>query len=258
VAAGTMTRRALVTFPRQRAGRPPQLRSSRTSCPSRYAQHRRPRPCPPRSTTADTLPPATLIPLATMAEKKAKRRVAGAQTQHVELVDPAHALGLATAQGYSENVFLFVPNLIGLHFRLRVAAPPLTALRSARAAGYARVLLTATSFYYMSTHPKYSTLAYGVGALLDAADGHAARALGQTSKFGAVLDMVVDRCVRPRRPPYLRAHRPVRCATSCLLCYLALAYPYWALLFQFLIALDFSSHYMHMYRYGTGRIGTAR
>jgi CDP-diacylglycerol--inositol 3-phosphatidyltransferase len=45
----------------------------------------------------------------------------------------------------------------------------------------------------MSTHPKYSTLAYGVSALLDAFDGYAARALGETSKFGAVLDMVVDR-----------------------------------------------------------------
>jgi hypothetical protein len=45
----------------------------------------------------------------------------------------------------------------------------------------------------MSTHPKNSILAYGISCLLDAADGHAARALGQTSKFGAVLDMVVDR-----------------------------------------------------------------
>ena len=47
----------------------------------------------------------------------------------------------------------------------------------------------------MSFHPKYATLAYGISCLLDAADGHAARALGQTSKFGAVLDMVTDRCV---------------------------------------------------------------
>ena len=46
----------------------------------------------------------------------------------------------------------------------------------------------------MSFHPKYATLAYGISCLLDAADGHAARALGQTSKFGAVLDMVTDRC----------------------------------------------------------------
>jgi CDP-diacylglycerol--inositol 3-phosphatidyltransferase len=47
----------------------------------------------------------------------------------------------------------------------------------------------------MSFHPKYATLAYGVSCLLDAADGHAARALQQTSKFGAVLDMVTDRYV---------------------------------------------------------------
>ncbi|KAI8598909.1 hypothetical protein EDD21DRAFT_308743, partial [Dissophora ornata] len=38
-----------------------------------------------------------------------------------------------------------------------------------------------------------------------------------------------------------------RCTTACLLCYLALKYPSYALVFQFLIALDVSSHYMHMY-----------
>lgn len=38
-----------------------------------------------------------------------------------------------------------------------------------------------------------------------------------------------------------------RCMTSCLLCFLASAYPRFALLFQFLISLDFSSHYIHMY-----------
>lgn len=47
----------------------------------------------------------------------------------------------------------------------------------------------------MNYHPKYCTLAYGISCLLDAVDGQAARALGQTSKFGAVLDMVTDRCV---------------------------------------------------------------
>ena len=41
----------------------------------------------------------------------------------------------------------------------------------------------------------------------------------------------------------------IRATTSCLLCYLSSAYPQHALIFQFLIALDFSSHYMHMYRY---------
>lgn len=126
----------------------------------------------------------------------------------IEVVDAKSAVDLATAQSYSENVFLFVPNLIG----------------------YTRVLLAALAMHYMSYHPKYSTVAYCVSQLLDAVDGHAARYLGQASKFGAVLDMVTDRAT-----------------TSCLLCYLSSAYPQYALIFQFLIALDFSSHYMHMY-----------
>ena len=59
--------------------------------------------------------------------------------------------------------------------------------------GYSRVVLAGLALHYMSYHPKYCTLAYGISCLLDAVDGHAARALGQTSKFGAVLDMVTDR-----------------------------------------------------------------
>ncbi|KAF5330314.1 hypothetical protein D9619_005784 [Psilocybe cf. subviscida] len=125
-----------------------------------------------------------------------------------ELVDAKQAVDLATAQSYSENVFLFVPNLIG----------------------YTRVIMAGFSLHYMSSHPIWCTTLYVVSCLLDAVDGQAARALGQTSKFGAVLDMVTDRCT-----------------TSCLLCYLASAYPNYATVFQFLIALDFSSHYMHMY-----------
>jgi CDP-diacylglycerol--inositol 3-phosphatidyltransferase len=107
-------------------------------------------------------------------------------------------------------VFLFVPNLIG----------------------YARVVLAAASLFYMPEHPKICTLLYGVSCLLDAVDGQAARALGQASKFGAVLDMVTDRCT-----------------TACLLCFLASTdyYKSYALVFQFLMALDFASHYIHMY-----------
>jgi len=55
--------------------------------------------------------------------------------------------------------------------------------------------LAGLSLHFMSYHPKYCTLLYGVSCLLDAVDGQAARALGQASKFGAVLDMVTDRYV---------------------------------------------------------------
>jgi CDP-diacylglycerol--inositol 3-phosphatidyltransferase len=61
--------------------------------------------------------------------------------------------------------------------------------------GYSRVVFAAFALYYMPYHPKACTLLYGVSCLLDAVDGMAARALNQTSKFGAVLDMVTDRCV---------------------------------------------------------------
>lgn len=138
------------------------------------------------------------------SSKKTLRR----RRRSIEVYDGKDALDLATAQTYSENVFLFVPNLIG----------------------YTRIILAGLSLHFMSYHPHYCSILYGISCLLDAVDGHAARALGQSSKFGAVLDMVTDRCT-----------------TSCLLCFLSSAYPAYALLFQFLITLDFSSHYMHMY-----------
>ena len=111
----------------------------------------------------------------------------------VDIVDAKVAVDLATAQTYSENVFLFVPNLIGQ------SPPPfspsyvLMALFSSFVTGYTRIILAALSLHYMSYHPKYCTLLYCISCLLDAFYGHAARALGQSSKFGAVLDMVTDR-----------------------------------------------------------------
>lgn len=110
----------------------------------------------------------------------------------MELVDAKQAVDLATAQSYSENVFLFVPNLIGeFACWVRMSRHP----HFLHVIGYTRVIMAGFSLYYMSHHPIYCTLLYGVSCLLDAVDGQAARALGQTSKFGAVLDMVTDRYV---------------------------------------------------------------
>ncbi|PFH56615.1 hypothetical protein XA68_16254 [Ophiocordyceps unilateralis] len=108
----------------------------------------------------------------------------------------------------SENIFLFWPNVIG----------------------YFRIVLAIASLYYMPLHPRTCSVLYSVSCLLDALDGYAARFFNQSTRFGAVLDMVTDRCT-----------------TSCLLVFLSSAFPRWAILFQCLIALDFSSHYMHMY-----------
>lgn len=82
----------------------------------------------------------------------------------------------------------------------------------------------------MPLHPRTCSVLYSISCLLDALDGYAARYFEQSTRFGAVLDMVTDRCT-----------------TSCLLVFLSSAFPRWAIVFQSLIALDFSSHYMHMY-----------
>lgn len=107
-----------------------------------------------------------------------------------------------------ENIFLFVPNLIG----------------------YARIVLALLSFYLMPCCPWPAVFCYILSALLDAFDGHAARALNQSTKFGAMLDMLTDRC-----------------ATMCLLVNLSLLYPSYTFLFQLSMSLDISSHWLHLH-----------
>ncbi|KAK9461913.1 CDP-alcohol phosphatidyltransferase-domain-containing protein [Lipomyces oligophaga] len=106
------------------------------------------------------------------------------------------------------EIFLFIPNLIG----------------------YSRVVLALASLAVMSMHPKVCTWLYALSCLLDAFDGMAARKFNQSTRFGAILDMVTDRCT-----------------TSCLICFLCSTYPNWAIFYQILVSLDLASHYMHMY-----------
>lgn len=56
-----------------------------------------------------SLLPSPTSPLVMSAKQPAHRRKGGS----VEVVDSKYAVDLATQQSYSENVFLFVPNLIG-------------------------------------------------------------------------------------------------------------------------------------------------
>ncbi len=115
---------------------------------------------------------------------------------------------MSTAITTPKDIFLYIPNLIG----------------------YGRVFSAILSFFLMDNHPMYFTLLYSISCLLDACDGWAARKYNQSSKFGAVLDMVTDRCT-----------------TSSLLCYLCKIYPDFTIVFQLLVSLDMASHYMHMY-----------
>ncbi|KAB1263696.1 CDP-diacylglycerol--inositol 3-phosphatidyltransferase [Camelus dromedarius] len=108
-----------------------------------------------------------------------------------------------------ENIFLFVPNLIG----------------------YARIVFAIISFYFMPCCPLTASSFYLLSGLLDAFDGYAARVLNQGTRFGAMLDMLTDRC-----------------STMCLLVNLALLYPHATLLFQLSMSLDVASHWLHLHR----------
>ncbi|VDP90025.1 unnamed protein product [Echinostoma caproni] len=96
--------------------------------------------------------------------------------------------------------------------------------------GYGRIILLLCSCYCMRTNCVAAAIAYIISGLLDALDGHAARILNQSTKFGAMLDMLVDRC-----------------ATMCLLACLIVFYPTWMFVFQLSMIVDISSHWLHMH-----------
>uniref|UniRef100_A0A8C5QKC4 CDP-diacylglycerol--inositol 3-phosphatidyltransferase n=1 Tax=Leptobrachium leishanense TaxID=445787 RepID=A0A8C5QKC4_9ANUR len=106
----------------------------------------------------------------------------------------------------------------------------MTLFYDSSASGYARILFAFIAFYFMTSSPTMASTFYLLSGLLDAFDGHAARALNQGTKFGAMLDMLTDRC-----------------ATMCLLVNLSLLYPAYTLLFQLSMSLDISSHWMHLH-----------
>lgn len=111
----------------------------------------------------------------------------------------------------TRNVWLFVPNLIG----------------------YTRIISGLAAFAYAYDAQSYTTFfyLYMFSYGLDALDGVAARKLGQTSSFGAVLDMITDRF-----------------CTAALLSVLSHVYPKQYLYFVYLMVLDIVSHWVQMYR----------
>ncbi|CAI5703995.1 hypothetical protein KXD40_002457 [Peronospora effusa] len=106
------------------------------------------------------------------------------------------------------GVFFYVPNVIG----------------------YMRILLSIYSLAVAFTDYKTSVLCYALSFTCDYFDGFFARLCDQCSSFGAVLDMVTDRC-----------------STAGLLIVLSHLYPQYMMLFMYLLILDFSSHWYHMY-----------
>lgn len=58
--------------------------------------------------------------------------------------------------------------------------------------GYVRILLIVVAFHNISDYKTFF-ICYALSQVLDMADGYAARLLKQSTKYGAVLDMVTDR-----------------------------------------------------------------
>jgi CDP-diacylglycerol--inositol 3-phosphatidyltransferase len=106
------------------------------------------------------------------------------------------------------TVYLFLPNLIG----------------------YARIVLALVGYAVALKDHQTMLLCYMGSQFLDAIDGLAARMLGQSSQFGAVLDMVTDRA-----------------STACLCIVLGALYPQYVAGFCSLIMLDLFSHWYHTY-----------
>ncbi|XP_072044647.1 CDP-diacylglycerol--inositol 3-phosphatidyltransferase-like isoform X2 [Amphiura filiformis] len=112
----------------------------------------------------------------------------------------------------AENIFLFVPNLIG----------------------YGRIILMIMAFWCMQTDYIQATFYYLLSGLLDAFDGHAARMLNQGTKFGAMLDQLTDRA-----------------GTLGLLIMLGTLYPSYVFWFQISACLDIVSHWLHLHSSAT-------
>lgn len=107
----------------------------------------------------------------------------------------------------TENVFLFIPNIID----------------------YFRVIFALASFYFMPSDPVKASVLYIISGLLDAIDGHLARMLNQGTKLGAMLDQLIDRAT-----------------TMCLCAALCYFYPKYMLFFQVYMAIDIVSHWFHV------------
>jgi CDP-diacylglycerol--inositol 3-phosphatidyltransferase len=96
--------------------------------------------------------------------------------------------------------------------------------------GYGRIVFAYLAFSVCFSDFQLAVIYYLVSQGLDAVDGTVARALGQSSKFGAVLDMLTDRMT-----------------TGVLYVVLALLYREQWGFYAFLLVLDITSHWMQMY-----------
>ncbi|XP_071836793.1 uncharacterized protein [Apostichopus japonicus] len=87
------------------------------------------------------------------------------------------------------------------------------------------------SLFTMRHHYVIAMAAYVISVALDYIDGPAARVFKQETSFGALMDLVTDRCT-----------------STCLMVMLSSLHPEYMILLQILLSLDIASHWFHHYR----------
>lgn len=92
--------------------------------------------------------------------------------------------------------------------------------------GYVRIILLLVFIALYDKEPLISVVCYTVSMAFDALDGFLARLLNQSTRFGAMLDMVTDRL-----------------STICMLMVNSLQHTEMTKLFLFLLLLDIGSHW---------------
>lgn len=105
------------------------------------------------------------------------------------------------------GIFLYAPNIIG----------------------YCRIALLLGSFVFIRERPRSFLALYGASVGLDMVDGPVARHLGQSTRFGAALDMLTDKFSSP-----------------AILLMLGSQYPQYVEVFVLCLVLDVASHYFHL------------
>jgi CDP-diacylglycerol--inositol 3-phosphatidyltransferase len=113
--------------------------------------------------------------------------------------------------------------------------------------GYVRVITGILSIYYALECPPTAFALYTVSYALDAVDGVAARKLGQTSRWGALLDMLTDRACTAALLS-IRALQEWKLAEITALKTSGVVSNWWTV-YIFLMVLDVVSHWAQMYRY---------
>jgi len=107
-----------------------------------------------------------------------------------------------------KNVYCFIPNLLG----------------------YIRLLLIVIAFPLFFQYPYWFVGLYTISQSLDGLDGFLARKLSQTSTYGALLDMMIDRS-----------------STLVLFVLLTHFYPHYLHLFVAFTLLDINAHFAYLY-----------